>query len=392
MARDGDLRAGRLLEPTIRRYDKEVRRRLRKMARGSSRLGDLIVAFPAAAYALAIGRGEVAARGEAVRLVKDGASLRNVASALDLPGWTRRLPPEAFRQTFGALPDGPEAARRFASLQPEEGEDVAYWFEWIAAGQAAGGAAVAFWAAQQQKTIVKMQPGADLMGPIGLWIWLSARPELKASRAIARGFTPTIRFEAACHETAGWLERLVEVYARRTQNDQKSGAWFKPQSVGGYKFSPRRTPEELMREGQVMNHCVGTYAGLVQNGVSLIYAIRRGGSPVATLEIRARPDGSGRGYISQLQGPSNSGVAPAVWKAAEAWLKNKGRCPLRPQGAPLAREIDLAKWRELVEPIRQGAAAPAAAQDLLPPEPSDQALYRLARLRDALDYFSRANR
>lgn len=390
MPRDDFGRSGRLLEPTIRRYDKAVRRRLRKMARGSSRLGDLIVAWPAAAYALAIGRGSVAERGVAVRLVKEGAGLREVAEALALPAWTRKLAPEAFRQGFGALPASALAARQLPSLAPDGAEAAACWFEWVAAAQHVGGEAAALWAARQRALLTARRPEPVLMAPIGAWIWLSDRPERGAARAIERGWGPQVSLKAACRETAGWLERLIEVHARKARREPERGAWFKPQNVAGFKISPRRTPEELLREGEIMNHCVGTYAGLVQKGVCLIYSVRRGGAPVATVEIRARPDGSGRGEIVQLQGPSNTPVDSKTRRAVETWLKRQGPCPLRAQGAPRAAEIDAARWSALVAPLRAADVGGDVFRALFPAEPTDEALLRLSRLGRALAHHAEA--
>lgn len=394
MPRDEDMRAGRLLEPTIQRYQKDVRRRLRKMARGSSRLGDLIMLFPAAAYALAIGRGDVAARGAAVRLVKDGARLRDVAQALDLPMWTRRLPPEAFRTGFEALPDGEEAARRLANLTPDDPETVADWFEWVAAAHAVAGGGgdgseLALWAAKRHRDAKGLEAPAALMAPIGVWIWFSLRPELQATRAAARGYTRSMGLVSAFRETSEWLDRAISVYAMRGAANPSKSAWFKTQSVGGFKFSPRRTPEELMQEGRVMNHCVGTYSDLVEKGVCLIYAIRRGGSPVATMEVRLRPDGSGKAYIVQLQGPSNAPVRNDVFRAAESWVKRQGQCPLMPPGPTPLAAIDQCRWEALWRPLHEDPTAPAIGRELFPLEPTEEAMRRLHRLQHAMAYYAR---
>ncbi len=187
-----------------------------------------------------------------------------------------------------------------------------------------------------------------------------------------------------CRATAGWLERLIDVYARKVRSEPVNGVWFKPQNFGGLKISPRLTPEALIHEGRVMNHCVGTYAGLVQKGECLIYSVRRGGSPVATVEIRAKADGSGRGEIVQIQGPSNTPVEPKVCRTVATWLKKQGPCPLKPQGAVRAEELDTDRWAALVRPFRADPNAGGVFGAMFPDEPTDEALLRIGRLHGAL--------
>jgi hypothetical protein len=64
----------RELESQIRRFPRGFRRRLRKLLRGSSLLGDLLYTFPGLAFVLAAGGRPHEARGQAVKLVKDGQS------------------------------------------------------------------------------------------------------------------------------------------------------------------------------------------------------------------------------------------------------------------------------------------------------------------------------
>src|SRR5215472_16584616 len=94
----------RELESQIRRFPRGFRRRLRKLVRGSSRLGDLLYTFPGLAFILAAGGRPHEARGQAVKLVKDGQSLAGAASAVDLPIWMKRLPPEAFSEPLETVP------------------------------------------------------------------------------------------------------------------------------------------------------------------------------------------------------------------------------------------------------------------------------------------------
>ena len=84
-------------ESYVGRFAYPARREARRLMKGSARLVDLAMVFPGAIYALATRHGAADARREALTLVEQGAPLKAVARALDLPLWLRRLPPEAFQ-------------------------------------------------------------------------------------------------------------------------------------------------------------------------------------------------------------------------------------------------------------------------------------------------------
>ena len=86
------------LEALVRRFDPSARRAVRRLLHASPRFADLANVFPGAFYALATPQVPAARRRKAAQLVEEGALLKDVAKALDLPLWLRRLPPEAFKK------------------------------------------------------------------------------------------------------------------------------------------------------------------------------------------------------------------------------------------------------------------------------------------------------
>ena len=126
------------LETQIKRYDRTYRRRLRKLARQSARLGELLYTFPGAAFVLVSGQGTPDQRGEAVRRTVDGRSLQEIAAVLALPAWTRRLPPEAFRRPFAPLPVAVDFGRKVVGRMPSDPALTAAWFAAIG-GELRGG-------------------------------------------------------------------------------------------------------------------------------------------------------------------------------------------------------------------------------------------------------------
>lgn len=369
----------RPLEPEIRRYAKSYRKRLRKLARSSSRLGDLVVSFPAAAFALVSNRGPVDARGAAVRQVKDGAPLKVVANTLELPMWLRRLPPEAFVEPFGEIDtaDCPDFDRRIAGLTPEPPRSAAMWFDWLLAALRYGGSDFALWLARQPIYDDAPAPSAAV-APLGAFAWFSGRPDAPASRQLNKQWRRGMAFASAASEAQGWLLRVV---SRLCQERGDGGErWTKTHSAGGYRFAPRNTVPLLVAEGRVMDNCVATYWEAVRRGECLIFGVRRGGKAVATLEVRVMRR-TRRGFVAQLAGPGNCAVPDKLRKAATDWLKRMGECPLRPYGTLSAGAIAPQRWADVWAPYR--AERPVAA--LFGETPDAEAIRALERGYVALD-------
>jgi hypothetical protein len=120
------------IETRIRRFPRKFQRRLRKLVKGSKPLKDLLYAFPGAVFVLAARNRPPEARAEGVRLAQAGRPLADVAAALGLPMWLRRLPPEAFAAPFGRLPDADGFGRRVANLTPSAPKTAAMWLQWLA--------------------------------------------------------------------------------------------------------------------------------------------------------------------------------------------------------------------------------------------------------------------
>lgn len=333
---------GAPLEGQIRRFPRVYRKRLRKLAKTSSRLGELIFSFPAAAFAMVSDRGSPLARGEAVRLVKEGAPLPQVASALELPLWLRRVPPEAFYSPLGQVPDGDRFSREVGNLVPQEPERSAMWLQWLLAADQACDEEFALWIARQR--IWREQP-ADPAAviPLALYAWTSRHPEGPSAKLLQRPWSPGLGFGKAAQRAREWITMVVNRFCVRQGGFH--GGWRRTTSVCGYKFQPRVTAEELRREGEIMANCVGTYARPVELGECLIYAIRKGGSSVATLEIVADGQRPGQGRIAQLEGPGNTDAPVQVRRAAETWLKRLGDCPLGAGGGLADGPVDPDLWR-----------------------------------------------
>jgi PcfJ-like protein len=87
---------------------------------------------------------------------------------------------------------------------------------------------------------------------------------------------------------------------------------------GSFNIVPITSSSELYREGKLLHHCAGTYAGRVHSGERYIFSVRRDGSPLATLELVH----SGTGVaIGQVRGACNAKAPKEVLRAVNSWLR-----------------------------------------------------------------------
>jgi hypothetical protein len=80
---------------------------------------------------------------------------------------------------------------------------------------------------------------------------------------------------------------------------------------------PLLTPAQLVREGDELGHCVGTYAPAVESGQSLVFSINVCGKR-STLELRRD------GHVMQHRGPRNADPDQLCKKVVSRFLRRSG--------------------------------------------------------------------
>ncbi|MGI9521532.1 MAG: PcfJ domain-containing protein [Hyphomicrobiaceae bacterium] len=338
------------LDVQLRRYHRGYRRRLRKLAKTSRQLKDLIYTFPGAAFSIAAGHGNPLLRAEAVNLVQDGASLREIGKVLGLPVWVRRLPPEAFLQALGKIPGGDDFARRISNTVPQDPAQCSMWLQWVLRANALCDEEFAIWIARQHIWLEHDRDPSPML-PLAAYAWYSSAEKTTARGLIERPWTANTGFAKALEAARSWFVRCLSEYCSDSQG--YPGHWFARQRSSGLRIVPLRTPDELIHEGKRMRHCVGDYACQVLSGACLIYSIRRGNQHVATLEVRPHWERQGQPVMAQLRGPDNDPVDEDIDRAVERWLARQGHYPFAGTGQFARLPFNSERWSALWAPYRE---------------------------------------
>lgn len=357
------IKKAEAIEQQIGRFERSARRRLRRLASISPRLGDLIISFPAAAYVIATNSVSPDAAGEAVRRVKKGCSLQDVAKPLGIPMWLKRVPPEAFSGSPTAFPDSEKFARRIAGRIPQNPAHAVCWLNWVCfAGQSAD-EEFALWIAAEKPPCERRLPTDRVpLRPLAIFAWFSRHRRGLAHELIEKPWQPSMRFSKAVHAMQAWLDRITRLF--KPERPRRGPGRYSRRPSGGLRMVPLRTGPRLREEGRIMNHCVGDYVQQVATGQSLIFSVRDGVDHIATLEVRQHPHRNGYS-INQLQGPSNRRPSEGVRIFARNWVDQFSADPtLAMQTNSEEFTLKPALWEELWQPYT--AAKGSAGFELNP--------------------------
>ena len=86
----------------------------------------------------------------------------------------------------------------------------------------------------------------------------------------------------------------------------------------GLKIIYPQSPEEIVKEGQTLHHCVGSYVDRVANKECIILFLRNSkdeDKPFYTMEIKQQS-------VAQVRGMKNGMPTPDVQKFVEEWEQN----------------------------------------------------------------------
>ena len=301
------------------------RRLVRDLSNCASQIEDLAESFPALLFALSTGYGSAARRDRSLALVCAGAPLRQVADALGLAWWLRRLPPQAFVEPLPSFPVADDYGLRISSLIPRAPEATAHWLKRVGQAQLAAGSEYALWLARQTELASWSE---DLFELMAAWAWYSQRPALLGHRLLRRPWGAEMSFKRAREEVGAWRQRLRLSEYLGTGIERP---WLADGVVSGFHFIALRTIEDFIDESAALDNCLDQYADQLSAGQSAIFSIRKGERRVACVEIGRHGEEVTMPTIVQLRGARNRRAAPEVWQATFAWLGGQRLEPLSPE-------------------------------------------------------------
>jgi hypothetical protein len=329
------------LDALVHRFDPFRRRAVRRLILSSPRVADLAAVFPGALYALAVRRGAAVRRRKALDLVERGAPLKEVAQALDLPFWLRRLPPEAYSGSVPALPATEVFGRRVVNHLPATPSESAFWLRSIAFGAKACDEYFALWLAAQP---VYPEPGdpEHLFGLLAAYAWYSSAEPTRCQGLIVVPWRPEMAFDTAVCAAKSWLNRIRLVLQLR--EGAVTDPWLEPGEAHGLTFAPLLEQAQILAEAHAMQNCADQYADRIARDKCRLFSIRRRGVRVATLEIGPHPREAGVLAISQLKARHNMPAGTEIWQAAHGWLATQKDLKRPPAHMPPSRGLDAAAW------------------------------------------------
>lgn len=364
----------RAVDRQLERFSPRYRKSVREVAGRDPRLSDLALSFPALLFSLAVPRPDLAPE-PLIRLVLSGAGLKELGKLAGLPGWSRRLMPEAFTGPVGQLPDGQAISYRIANHLPRSPRQAACWLDSVSFACRWGTPEMACWIAREvldPKLNVKAANVKERLPLLALYAWYSGQPGTFGHSLIQKPWSTSMSCQTAWREALDWHESVaIEAHIG---GGPIPDLWLEPKTVDGYEFRPLATASDIRAEASAMEHCVKRYGDSLARGATRLWSIHREGARVATLSV-------GRRYrsplleISQLVGPRYSTADEAIWWCAHQWLALHGELSAVPKAKPFgAVPPDRASWVRLWRPYW---LAKRALPAWLPLSPSARELNRL---------------
>ncbi len=338
------------LEELASRFPSTIRREARRLMRTSARVAEMAEVFPGLLYALAARRGPSAARLNALSLIENGAQLKTVARALDMPMWLRRLPPEAFEKLSLELPNSETFSRRIAARLPKASAASAFWLQSVVFAHRACHEDFAIWLASQP-IFDDAGDTEKLLSVLSAYAWYSAKPEMDAHNLIVVPWRSEIAFDTALCAAKSWFNRMRLVL--QLPSGALTDTWLKPGGALGYMFEPLLSHADILAEAQGMQNCADQYAERLVREKCRLFSVKRNGQRVATLEIGQHQREATVLAINQLKARHNMAAPAEVWQAAYSWMSSQFALKRLPPMAVSERPWDQAAWRSLMHPYRQ---------------------------------------
>ncbi len=306
----------RRIAQALKSYPRKTRPAVEAVAALHPRLADLALSFPVLLLALSVRRCGIDAQDIITRVIT-GEGLATLAASARLPLWTRKLKPEACRDSMPALPDGELFRRQIGSflnrIKPENqyrfATCLSVAWRWHGDGFAA-------WVGRAMAEHPdRVRAGETRI--IALWAWFSNRAGTLGFGLTEAQWHPGMSFEAASQAASGWLDALCMYFCVTRLRLQEP--WMEEREVDGFQFVHIESVDELVAEAAAMRNCLRSFDNDVGANRMQVYGIRRGGRRVAVLSVK-RTSWNPAPVLEELKGPCNEDAPKDVWAAAARWF------------------------------------------------------------------------
>jgi len=308
---------------------------------------DLVNSFPVAALRLAEQVGPPEARGEALWHLSNGAPLKSIAKALDLPKWTRRILPEAagvpLPRALSYTTECPVMLSLGRRLPPTPSMQK-NWLTSLSRVLDYEDPALSRW-------LIRRAPLASgfvapLIDMAAAWKFYSDNPRLEAARHLPESWSANASWSEAMAVMHCWL-RDVAVETLWTGSDLTDTP-ERPVCLDGYTITPITTQDSLEREADRMDNCLRTYWLMVVTRTAHLFSIAGPRSSRAIFDVRCV---DGAPAILQIKGPGNKRVSPRLASVAKAWVSAGMPGAAVPVSQPRSLESCSGAWRQIWRPF-----------------------------------------
>ena len=312
---------------TIYSMPEAIRPQMIDFALTSPANSDLINSYPMAAVRIATGKGTPAERGEALWRLRQGAGLKAIAEALDLPVWTRRVHASAAGKAVSPVlsfaPNCP-VLESLGRRLPIEANAQIPWLTNLYRILGYQDTALRSWLIQRAPmTRHFLTPLIDIAAAYRFY---SNEPTFEASRSIHKPWHSKMAWSEAMAEMHAWLRKAAEESLWRGSDLPKSPPAQIP--LGSYRITPILTPDGLAHAADSMDNCLRTYWLLVITRTAQLFLIEGPRSSRAVFDVRAKADGFS---IVQIKGVGNKSASRKLVDLAQAWVADgMPSAPARP--------------------------------------------------------------
>ena len=301
-------------------FKPELRGPLRCFATRHPACADLVISFPAAAVAIATGRGGAERVRAAEAAVRAGQRRREVAQILDIPYWMRRVTAANCDLTvpveLGYAPRNPAEAK-LPRLLPEGAFRQRSWLQSVFHLVRYQDEGIFAWA-------LDMAPLDRHLGPDMFDLALACRfyaehPELSGTPGLPPGLSPQSGFLRLLNAAVQWIRQIVHEHLWRCQ--QAAFEAVPEARFRGYRMRLVHRPQDIEAVAARHDNCLRSYAMMILNGTCYIYEAERPDGLRFLIDVR--PEEEGGLMLNQAKWPRNSDVEGEDLQVIHDWISSQ---------------------------------------------------------------------